>query len=261
MQRVPTHEPWDQHENINPSQFTLDKTSSDITPSTKAENGAIIPAAPSANPPYPAVNGPASDRGKVQGNPFPWSTDQPFLTKVKEVAGSLKFDPIDLLAIMNLESARTFDPAIDNGVGKSKDPEGLGFVGLIQFGRDAANALKISKRQLVAMSRVEQMDYVQKYFNKLWGWPSAKCPNPTLVNLYLTVLLPAFRFAGPDERIADATNPKSSSWYFANQGFDPAPKKGYFTPSMVEKTVLMHRREVEQVLAKAKVGSDLIVPV
>jgi hypothetical protein len=250
MQRVPSHEPWDQHENINPAQFTLEKTSTTIEPTQKAANGAIIEGAPSANPAYPAKNGPANDRGTIKNQTFSWSTDQPFLTKVKEVASSLKFDAFDMLAIMNLESARTFDPYIQNN---------LGYTGLIQFGNDAAKGLGTTTAVLREMGRVEQMDYVYKYFNKLWGWPNAKCPSPTLVNLYLTVLLPAFRFAAPDEKIADATNPKSAAWYKANPSFDPE-RLGYFTPAMVEKTVTLHRREIEQVLAKAKVGSDLIVP-
>jgi len=251
MQRVPSHEPWDQHENINPSQFTLDKTSSTITPTTKAENGAVIEASPSANTPYPANAGPASDRGKYKEKPFPWSTDQPFLTKVKEVATALKFDPIDLLAIINLESNRTFDPYIRNN---------LGFTGLIQFGKPASAALGTTTDSLRELSRVQQMDYVYRYFNKLWGWPNPKVPNPTLVNLYLTVLLPAFRFYGPDEKVADASDPKTAAYYNANSGFDPAPKKGYFTPTMVSAIVSKHRREVEAVLAAAKVGTDLIVP-
>jgi hypothetical protein len=250
MQRVPSHEPWDQHENINPAQFTLEKTSSAIQPATTTANGVVIPADPSANTPYPAKNGPSSDRGTLKNQTFSWSTDQPFLTKVKEVAGALKFDPFDLLAIMNLESARTFDPYIQNN---------LGYTGLIQFGNDAAKGLGTTTAVLREMGRVEQMDYVYRYFNKLWGWPNAKCPNPTLVNLYLTVLLPAFRFAGPDDKIADASDPKSSRWYNANKGFDPT-RLGYFTPAMVEKTVTMHRREIEQVLSKANVGADLVVP-
>lgn len=250
MQRVPSHEPWDQHENINPAQFTLEKTSSAIQPATTTANGVVIPADPSANPPYPAKNGPASDRGTLKNQTFSWSTDQPFLNKVKEVAGALKFDPFDLLAIMNLESARTFDPYIQNN---------LGYTGLIQFGNDAAKGLGTTTAVLREMGRVEQMDYVYKYFNKLWGWPNAKCPNPTLVNLYLTVLLPAFRFSAPDDKIADASDPKSAKWYNANKGFDPT-RLGYFTPAMVEKTVTMHRREIEQVLSKANVGADLVVP-
>lgn len=253
MQRVPTHEPWDQHENINVVKFSAANTSAGVRPTETASNGTVVPQSQeTANEVEPKV-GPAEDKGKVFGKPYSWSTDQPFLTKVKEVAGRLKFDPIDLLAIMNLESARTFDPSITNN---------LGYTGLIQFGRDSALRLGTSTEELRKMTRVDQMDWVYKYFNKLWGWPNAKCPNPTLVNLYLTVLLPALRFAAPDEKVADgsSSDPKVVSWYRANPGFDPSPKKGYFTPAMIEKTVMMHKREVQQCLSKAGVSADLIVP-
>lgn len=243
MQRVPMHEPWDQHENTNPAQFTLDKTSSKIQATTKAQTGVVVPADNSANVPYPAKNGPANDRGTVQSKPFPWTTDQPFLDKVKQVAAAVGFPVIDLLACMNLESNRTFDPAITNN---------LGFTGLIQFGVPAASQLGTTTAELRQMSRVRQMDYVQAYFTKLWGWPNAKCPNPTLVNIYLTILLPAFRFAAPDQQIAIAGDPKSGKWYSANKGFDPQ-RLGYFTPAMIEATVSQHKREVERCLAKAGV--------
>lgn len=251
MQRVPTHEPWDQHENINPEKFSSSNTKAGVRPSETASNGVQVPAEQSTANEQEPKNGPNEDKGKVQGKPFSWSTDQPFLTKVKEVASRLRFDPIDLLAIINLESARTFDPSITNS---------LGYTGLIQFGKSAASGLGTTTDALRRMGRVEQMDYVYQYFHKLWNWPNSKCPSPTLVNLYLTVLLPAFRFAAPDEKIADSANPNTAKWYFANSGFDPSPKKGYFTPSMIEKTVLMHKREVQQCLSKAGVGADLIVP-
>jgi hypothetical protein len=144
---------------------------------------------------------------------------------------------------MNLESARTFDPAIQNN---------LGFTGLIQFGTPAASSLGTTTDALKMMTRVQQMDYVQAYFSKLWGWPNSKCPSPTLGNIYLTILLPAFRFAATDQQIAVAGDPKSGSWYSANKGFDPQ-RLGYFTPAMVEATVAQHKREVEQCLAKAGV--------
>ena len=243
MQRVPMHEPWDQHENVNPDQFTLDKTDTTVQGTTTAVNGATIPGGASASTPYPAKNGPASDRGTVQSQPFAWTTDEPFIAKVKDVAGALGFPVIDLLACMNLESARTFDPAIQNN---------LGFTGLIQFGKPAAASLGTTTDVLKMMTRVQQMDYVQAYFSKLWGWPNSKCPSPTLGNIYLTILLPAFRFAAADQQIAVAGDPKSGSWYSANKGFDPQ-RLGYFTPAMVEATVAQHKREVEQCLAKAGV--------
>jgi len=250
MQRIPSHEPWDQHENVDPERFTVEKTDTKIAPTVTTDNGVVIEAVPSANTPYPVKNGPAGDRGTLKGSKFFWTTDQPFLTKVKEVAGYLQFNPIDLLAIMNLESARSFDPAITNS---------LGYTGLIQFGKESAGRLGTSTDALRQMGRVEQMGYVQSYFNKLWGWPNAKQPSPTLGNIYLTVLLPAFRFAAPDDKIADATDPKTSGWYKANRGFDPT-NKGFFTPAMVEATVLQHKREVLQALSNAGVGTNLIVP-
>lgn len=250
LQRVPSHEPWDSHENINPTQFSSANTDIKITPAVSTANGATITAAPSANTPYSAKKGPGGDRGTLFGQPFSWSTDQPFLTKVKEVSASLQFDPIDLLAIINLESARTFDPAITNN---------LGYTGLIQFGNDSAVRLGTTTAALRKMARVQQMDYVYDYFHKLWAWPNAKCPVPSIANLYLTVLLPAFRFAASDEKIADATNPLTAAWYNSNKGFDPT-HLGYFTPSMVEKTVAIHKTEVQQCLKAANVGADLMVP-
>jgi hypothetical protein len=250
MQRIPSHEPWDQHENINPNEFTLDRTDSGISATTTAQNGAIIPGAPSASKPVTFKAGPGVDRGTVQGAPKLWTTDQPFLTKVKTVAALLLFDPIDLLGIMNLESARTFDPAITNN---------LGYTGLIQFGKDAAKDLGTTTEYLRQLSRVDQMDWVYKYFHNLHRWPNLKCPNPTLANLYLTVLLPAFRFAAPNEKIADAKDPKTANYYLKNTGFDPG-RLGYYTPAMVQLVVEQHIVEVQRCLANAGVKSDLIVP-
>jgi hypothetical protein len=246
LQRVPSHEPWDQHEDINPQQFTVEKTDITIeTPVTASTNNTVstAPAPASANAPYPAKNGPAADRGTVRGQKFPWTTDRPFLDKVKQVAASLKFDPIDLLAFMNLESARTFDPAITNN---------LGYTGLIQFGSAAAKDLGTTTSYLRQLSRVQQMDWVEKYF-RFWKWPSTQCPNPTLSNLYLTILLPSCRFYAPNQKVADKSDPKTSNYYLKNQGpFDPA-RLGYFTAEMVGNTVLLHKREVQQCLSKAGV--------
>jgi uncharacterized protein (DUF2345 family) len=258
MQRIPSHEPWDQHENIDPNKYSLARTDSAITPTETAANGAVIEGAPSASTPYPAKAGPAVDRGTVRQQKFSWSTDQPFLTKVKEVAGNLGFSPLDLLACMNLESNRSFDPAIDNGL--AKDSAGLGYVGLIQFGNDACSSLKVSKSQLVAMSRVQQMDYVEKYF-RLNGWPNKGVSTPTIANIYLTILLPVAKFYSADQIIASASDPKTAKYYTPNSGsFDPSPKKGYFTPTMVAAAVQIHLNEVNACLSKAGVGPDLVVP-
>jgi hypothetical protein len=251
MQRIPSHEPWDQHENINPTQYSLARTDSTITASETASNGALIESEPSANTPYPAKNGPAGDRGTVQGQKFSWTTDQPFLTKIKEVCSRLGFDPLDLIGIMYLESAASMDPA---------KPNGVGFFGLIQFGDAAAKELKTSTAALAAMTRVGQMDYVERFF-KYWGWPSSKVASPTpLANIYMTVFLPAFRFYGLDEVVCSANDPKTAAYYKGNPSFDPSPKKGFITPRMVQDAALVQKRAALQCLANAGVGTDLIVP-
>lgn len=247
LQRVPSHEPWDQHEDLNPQQFTLAKTDTTVEAPVPDKPvvgpSAPVPVAASSNPPYPAKNGPAADRGTVQGVKFPWTTDKPFLDKVKQVAASLKFQPIDLLAFMNLESARTFDPAITNN---------LGYTGLIQFGSAAAKDLGTTTSYLRQLSRVQQMDWVEKYF-RLWKWPTSQCPNPNLSNLYLTILLPAFRFYSPSQVVASKSDPKTSSYYLNNKGsFDPT-NLGYFTAEMVGNAVALHKREVLQCLSNAGV--------
>jgi len=250
MQRIPSHEPWDQHENINPAQFSLERTDSTITPTETAANGAVIEGQPSANTPYPARNGPAGDRGTVQGAPFSWTTDQPFLTKIKEVCGRLGFDPLDLIGIMYLESAASMDPA---------KPNGKGYYGLIQFGGPAAQTLGTTTSALAAMTRVGQMDYVEKFF-KYWGWPNKKCPNPTIGNIYMTVFLPAFRFYASDQIVCSASDPATAAYYKGNPAFDPSPKKGYITPAMVAEAALIQKRAALQCLANAGVGPNLVVP-
>jgi hypothetical protein len=275
MQRVPTHEPWPQHESVAPASFTLERTDSNITAititNTSTGRTSVVGDAPSASVPFPAKNGIGGDRGTVHFQPFPWSTDQPFLTKVKEVSARLNFDPLDLIGIMYLESNTTFDPSVDNGAGKNlPGSEGMGYVGLIQFGTEAvasfnqkAKAKKlppvISKKQLIAMGRVEQMNWVEKYFNA-WGWPNASVGRANIAQIYMTVFLPKFRFSGLDEIVAKKNDPESGGWYSGNPGFDSGnPKKGYITPRMVQDAALVRKRAALQVLANNGTSEDLVV--
>jgi hypothetical protein len=95
--------------------------------------------------------------------------------KVIEVAANLGVKPNWLMAVMALETAKTFSPSIDNGIG---------YVGLIQFGKDAAETAKTTQQKLVKMTFIEQMDYVQKFLI------DKKDKYKTLVDLYLAVLYP-----------------------------------------------------------------------
>jgi hypothetical protein len=108
-----------------------------------------------------------------------WVKDIPFIEKVKTVATSLHCSYIDLLCCMAFESGKTFDPGVRN--------RQSGATGLIQFMRKTAEGLGTTTDALAAMSRVEQMDWVLKYFK---AGPIAKLSAVTLEDLYMAILYP-----------------------------------------------------------------------
>lgn len=224
-----------------------------------ATNGGVA-GSMSANAPVSRTQS-GVDTGTLQGVGTPWSTDKAFLTKVKKIAGSFKFEPVDLLACINFESARTFDP--------SKRNESSSATGLIQFLEATIAELSggtvkdgeiikpgsVNTEALAKMSRLEQLDWVEKYFKK-WGWPNSGVPKPTLSNIYLTIFLPAAASADDNARIASTTfRPKA---YYANKAAFDKGNIGYFTPAMVAKFIEFSRLDVIKTLEiTAKLGPDL----
>ena len=101
--------------------------------------------------------------------------------KVLEVCSSLwgeanKIEKAsELMSIIHLESANTFSPSVDNGVG---------FSGLIQFSDAAAKSVGTTRSALKKMTFIEQMDYVKKYFEP------KKNQLATMTDLYLLVVKP-----------------------------------------------------------------------
>jgi len=89
-----------------------------------------------------------------------WSKKQPQLTdkfysRVIEISKKVKCSPDDLMALMNLETRRTFSPS-------EKNPKSTA-TGLIQFTEGTAKTLGTSIPKLKKMTPVEQLDYVEKY--------------------------------------------------------------------------------------------------
>ena len=101
--------------------------------------------------------------------------------KVLEVCSSLwgetnkKEKASELMSIIHLESANTFSPSVDNGVG---------FSGLIQFSDASAKSVGTTRSALKKMTFTEQMDYVKKYFEP------KKNHLTTMTDLYLLVVKP-----------------------------------------------------------------------
>ena len=83
-----------------------------------------------------------------------------FKHKVIEICKRLGINPDYLMACMAFETGETFRPDIKNGAGSSG-------TGLIQFMKTTAETLKTTTEKLAAMSALDQLDYVEKYFRNV----------------------------------------------------------------------------------------------
>ncbi|WP_420457092.1 hypothetical protein [Rubrivirga sp.] len=106
-----------------------------------------------------------------------------FKSRVLQMSDTLQIDADYLMAIMAFESAETFSPSIWNQAGSRA-------VGLIQFMDGAASEpdLNTTLEALEAMTAVEQLDYVERYFRmrqRQFG------KITTLSDVYMAVLRPA----------------------------------------------------------------------
>ena len=135
--------------------------------------------------------------------------DTAFLEKVKKLSAKYQINPADLLGKFASESG--LNPAADNGT----------HVGLIQFSKDSARAVGTTQAALKRMSRAEQMDYVEKYFD-YWKLPKGASAG----HLYTISYLPAFAKESADYVLAkrggfsDKNGHHPSSWYDHNAGLD-----------------------------------------
>ncbi len=105
--------------------------------------------------------------------------DAAFTTKVLEVCKDLDIlDPNWLMQVMDKETWWKFSPSVKNGAWSWA-------TGLIQFMPSTADSLGTTTDELAAMSAVDQLDYVKKYFEP-YTW---KLTN--LASVYMAVFYPA----------------------------------------------------------------------
>lgn len=105
-----------------------------------------------------------------------------FIAKVIQIGKNLNINPNWLMIIMYFESARTFSP--------SKFSYTKKYVGLIQFGKVAANDLGTTVKKLSQMTAVRQLDYVEKYYKMWFRYLRITAPT-TFVDFYLITLFPS----------------------------------------------------------------------
>jgi len=152
--------------------------------------------------------------------------DAAFKDKVIGISAGLGVDPSDLMAVMAFESARTFSPSVKNEIS--------GAVGLIQFMPKTAKSLGTSSSALAAMTAVQQLDFVEKYFKSF----SAKLNG--IYDLYACVLWP--RAIGKEKSYVLFSTTQNKKAYKANKGLD-ANDDGAVTKAEAASKVISHLEE------------------
>lgn len=117
-----------------------------------------------------------------------------------------------LMASMHFETGGTFSPSIQNGAGAH-------YFGLIQFGRAAAKDLGTTTTALRAMTQLEQLEWVFKYFNM---WRKRGKEFNQLEDIYLSIFYPAAVGRDADKIIFK----KGTIGYRQNRGLD-LDRNGY----------------------------------
>jgi len=112
-----------------------------------------------------------------------WREDKEFLRKVKAYSEKNGVDPKTFLAFIAHETAGTFSPYMENHIGCT---------GLIQFCKTTGmKTIGKSSEQLKAMTRSEQWDEVEKFYDAMKGkgWQDS---DDDISTLYMITFSPAF---------------------------------------------------------------------
>ena len=94
-----------------------------------------------------------------------WSKKKPnlnisddFYMRVIKISEKIQCDPNDLMGVIDIETGGKFSASAQNKITKA--------TGLIQFMPKTAEGLGTSIENLAKMTEIEQLDYVEKYFEK-----------------------------------------------------------------------------------------------
>lgn len=182
-----------------------------------------------------------------------------FKKKVIEISKKQNFDPNHLMAVMWVETNKTFSTSLIKLMptgklrpdGKSKkENRGLneneiknlsenfsGAVGLIQFTPVAIDELNnyynysLTKRKLALMTQLQQLDYVEKYI-EFWIKANKIKTKLTLADLYLLVFSPS-KMNGSND--STTLYKEGTVYYNANKSIDTDKENG------ITKKELAHR--------------------
>jgi hypothetical protein len=151
--------------------------------------------------------------------------DIAFQNEVTRLAKKYNLAEDDMYRVMSFETGGTFSPS-------KKNAAGSGATGLIQFMPGTARGLGTTTSRLADMSRAQQMEYVEKYFD---GTKLGKLKNPTVEDLYMSIYKPKAVGRGGDYVHARI----GSKEYSQNNGFD-VNNDGVFNTSEATSVVKNH---------------------
>jgi hypothetical protein len=154
-----------------------------------------------------------------------------FRDKVFGIAKQLEVDPNYLMACMAFETGREFKASTKNRGGHEA-------YGLIQFTQKAATDLKVELSKLKAMTEVQQLDYVQQYF-QYWRDAKKKDGKPaqlkSLGDVYACIICPK-AIGEADDFKCYAQGTDTNKAFNANKGL--ARGKTYITKEDITVPVL-----------------------
>jgi len=139
---------------------------------------------------------------------------------------SLGADPNDLMAVIAFESGRTFSPSVKNKLS--------GATGLIQFMPNTAKSLGTTTTKLSKMTALQQLDYVEKYFQPYKGRLT------DIFDLYMAVLWP--RAIGKTKSYILFSESSNKKAFKNNLGLDENDD-GVITKSEATAKVIAHLNE------------------
>jgi hypothetical protein len=162
----------------------------------------------------------------------PIAQDSNFIRELEKYATSSNTPIENLMAVMSLETKNTFNPSIKAGNSSA--------TGLVQFLEATAKELGTTTQDMRKMSRVEQLPFATKVFNR--GRGDTKTPR-SLVNTYLSVFAPAHINKSMDYQIYK----RGGKRYTANPSLDP-DNKGYISKRTIEKALQPYLKNANKIL-------------
>lgn len=137
----------------------------------------VQPVSSTGNQPGDHLSPGGFDYNRIAGVEGNANVTPAFITEVEAMAQRLGTQPEYLMAVMSFETGGSFSPGVANAAGS-------GATGLIQFMPNTATELGTSTAALARMSAVDQLQYVERYFNNR----SDPGDLNTLEGVYTTVL-------------------------------------------------------------------------